>query len=258
MNWDVDGSYYARNTEYGRGVFRRAIGLTADGNEVVAEVEDTHHGFRVVVVHDGESVTGIRGIPLRIPTTGCGAAAAALRCLVGKRLTESLAPIYAAESTSHQCTHMFDLAALAIAHASRGSRHRRYDVEVPDEDDDGSAWCSVSRDGEPVHRWRIQHRLIAEPAEFSGQPMLSGFIRFMSGRFSGDDLEAALVLQKGFFVSRARKWRIDMADGRVIAPNQQMHDRCFAYQPESRQHARHVDSTRDFTHRSEDLLKFLP
>lgn len=257
MNWDVDGSYYARNTEYGSGVFRRAIGLTAGGNQVVAEVEDTHHGFRVILGHDGKSVTSVQGIPLRIPTTHCGAAALALHALVGKGLTESLAPIYAAEPASHQCTHMFDLAALAIAHARRGGR-RRYDVEVPDEDGEGSAWCAVSRDGRPVHRWRIRNRLIAEPSEFSGLPMLSGFIRAMSRRFSGDDLEAALVLQKGFFVSRARRWRIDMADGRGIAANRQMHDRCFAYQPHSRQHARHVDSTRDFTHRPEDLLKFLP
>lgn len=258
MNWDVDSSYYDPDARYGSGIFRRAIGLTATPGQVVGELEDTHHGFRVTVAHDDERVTGISGEPLRIPTTNCGGAAFALRRLLGRPLTASPKDLYSGEVLAHQCTHMFDLAALAIAQARRGEGRRRYDVAVPDEDDDGSAWCTVSRDGTIVHRWLIRDRVIVEPTRFAGQEMLVGFIRFISRQLAGDALEAALVLQKGFFVSRARRWRIDRMAGRIIAPNVQMHDRCFAYQPDIRGRTRHIDSIRDFTDRPEDLLRFLP
>ncbi len=258
MNWDLNRSYYSPNTDYGNGIYRRAIGLVATPGHVVGELEDTHHGFRVALDHDGERVTAIRGEPVRIPTTHCGGAALTLQRLVGRPLSAPPGDLYASETLSHHCTHMFDLAALAIAQAGRGPGQRRYDVTVPDEDESGAAWCTVARDGIVQHRWRVQDRAIVKPAAFAGQKMLEGFIRFVSQRLAGDALEAALVLQKGFFVSRARRWRIDQAAGRAIAHNQQMFDRCFAYQPDSRRTARHVHSTRDFSQRPEDLLRFLP
>lgn len=258
MNWDIDRRYYPPNPDYGNGVYRRAIGLATTPGRVVGELEDTHHGFRVVLDHDGDRVTAISGEPVRIPTTSCGGAALALERLVGRPLTMPPGDLYAGEALSHHCTHMFDLAALAIAQARRNEDRRRYDVAIPDEDATGATWCSVMRDGSVRHRWLVRAGAIVEPAAFAGQMMLAGFIRYISQRLSGDALEAALVLQKGYFVSRARRWRIDQAAGRIIAHNEQMYDRCFAYQPESRRTARHVDSTRDFTRRPEDLLRFLP
>ena len=45
---------YPLNPEYGEGCFRRHIRLRASESEVLAELEDHHHAFRLTLQHDGQ------------------------------------------------------------------------------------------------------------------------------------------------------------------------------------------------------------
>jgi hypothetical protein len=250
-----DSPYYRPNPDYGTGIYRRGVRLTGRPGEVLAEVEDTHHGMRVLLRHDGMAVTDIHAETPRTPTNTCSGASLALKRLVGTPLAITQAGLYSSAEPSTHCTHLFDLAALAIAHALRGTTTRRYDITVPDEQPDG-AICTIACNGSVVHNWLIRDQTIIAPREFAGQAVLRGFIPWAARQFSGDELEAALVFQKGFFVSRARRRLYSAASGRPIAANQHMHGVCFAYQAERVQAGVHTDSTRDFSLTPDDVLAF--
>lgn len=251
-----DSSPYRPNPDYGTGVYRRGVRLTGRPGEVLAEVEDTHHGMRVWLRHDGVSVTGMHAETPRTPTNSCSGASLALKRLVGTSLAITQAGLYSSAEPSTHCTHLFDLAALAIAHAHRGTSTRRYDIIVPDEQADGAV-CTISCNGSVVHNWRIREGIIIAPQKFAEQVVLRGFIPWAARQFSGDELEAALVFQKGFFVSRARRRLYSAASGQSIATNLHMHGVCFAYQPERVEAGVHTDSTRDFSLTPDDVLAFL-
>ena len=63
------------NPLYGTGIFRRRIHLRADDNAVAVELEDGNHGFRIVLRHDGEQVSGIDVDAVRHPFNTCPEAA---------------------------------------------------------------------------------------------------------------------------------------------------------------------------------------
>ena len=251
-----DSPHYRPNPDYGTGVYRRGVRLTGRPGEVLAERGATPHGMRLWLRHDGVSVTGIHAETPRTPTNSCGGASLALKRLIGTPLAITQPAFYGSGEPHTHCTHLFDLAALAIAHARRGTTTRRYDITVPDEQPDG-AICTIACNGSVVHRWRIRDQIIITPQEFAGQAVLRGFIPWAARRFSGDELEAALVFQKGFFVSRARRRLYSAASGRPIATNLDMHGVCFAYQPERVAAGVHTDSTRDFSLTPDDVLAFL-
>ena len=107
------------NPDYGDGLYRRRIRLTALDREVTGELEDDCHGFRVRVSHDGAAVTDISADTLRVPLTTCSGAIRPLRALVGTRLHTPPPAIVAAVDPRANCTHLYDLTLLAIAHLDR-------------------------------------------------------------------------------------------------------------------------------------------
>jgi len=113
------------------GIYRRHIRLHAAPGAVRADMEDDSHRFGVIVRHDGRVVRAVEGLPMRTPWTLCSGARDLLSALVGMQLAPT--PLAAARHTDQkqQCTHMFDLATLAVAHAARGIAGREYHIEAP-------------------------------------------------------------------------------------------------------------------------------
>lgn len=249
------GGLYGPPSDYGEGVYRRGLRLKGRPGEVLAELEDTHHAMRVRIQHDGARVLDVEGETVRIPTTACPAAVGALKRLIGADLATPSIQRYRGGVARSQCTHLFDLTVLAIAHATRGDVTRRYDVIVPDDNGEGND-AIILLDGVVRHQWRMRDQVISSPAALAGQALLKGFIPWAVTHFEGDDLEAALILQMGVFVAQARRKDFAPVTGRSIAANLDMHDRCFAYQPDQREAARHIDSGRDLTNRPQDVLAF--
>lgn len=242
------------NPAYGTGIFRRRIRLVGTKRRVSAGLEDNYHAMHCRIEHDGSVVTSVEASLTRIPMTTCPGAKEPIRALIGQPLTTHLPAIYRRNSPRLNCTHLFDLTCLAIAHATRGDSTRQYDVEVPDERGAPVAML-VKRDGTVVLAWQSFEGRITAPEDLAGRPLVAGFMRWAVQSLAGEPLEAAMVLHKACFVSNARHFLTD--ESWLLEPVQEstMQGVCHTYQSGTVEHAvrlRHV--ARDFTDRPEELL----
>lgn len=225
--------------------FRRRIELAGrqdgQGGQVRAVLEDDFHHFRVVVEHRGGAVAAVRGETPRHPFTACPGAAPELNRLAGMRLDHVANSVTLHTDATQQCTHMFDLAGLAIAFAARGDRYRRYDVEVP-RHVDGRSHARLRRNGAQVLDWEVEGSTILGPAPYAGIDMRKGMARWALGALPAEEAEAALVLRRCALISLGRLKDIDRE------PHAHLTGRCYAQQPErARQAIRIVGSTWDFS-----------
>src|SRR6266511_3842032 len=100
------------------GIYRRRIRIRTAAGIARADLEDDPHRYAVIVRHDGERVSAIEGRTVRTPWTSCREATSVLDRLVGIPLSPNPLAVYASTNGREQCTHLFDLAGLAIAHAT--------------------------------------------------------------------------------------------------------------------------------------------
>lgn len=247
---------------YGKRVFRRRIRLLAQGDTVRGGLEDNLHACRLALRHDGQAITAIDAEWLRFPTRVCPAAALHLKHLEGRPLTLDRAEFRSWENPRTHCTHLHDLLGFAVAQALRGTPVRQYDVTIADPGADATTVAEVALDGRVIHRWRIAHPKILEPAELAGRELLRGFAAWASQRWNGDELEAAAVMQMAIIVGTSQQW--DLAAMRRRAPEETLSAReraantCFAYQDERFDTALPVlDSVRDYSDNPDGLVSFL-
>lgn len=231
------------------GALIRRIGVvTRPGGEARAAVEDDFHHFRVVVRHDGARVTGTAWQALRRPWTTCALAGERLSELVGMSLSPRASAVLAHTDQHQQCTHMLDLAGLAIAAAARGIEKRRYEAIVPDR---AGAHTDprLIRDGAEVLRWTLEGSLITAPPSFVGLSLQAGFSKWADENLNADDAEAALVLRRAVFISGGRGLDLD------AVPHAPPRGGCFVQQPERALAGKRVlGSTQDFTNRPNSPL----
>lgn len=257
------------NPLYGTGTFRRRIRVHAQPRQVTVELEDGNHGFRLRLWHDGERVTTVEVDPLRIPFNTCAEALRPLQRAVGHRLDEDEATLRSRLVPGDNCTHMHDMAILAVAHAAahrdEGVSIRLYDMAVDDERD-GITRARIACDGVPVHDWQIAHRpphttphtLIAPP-ELAGRPAMRGFHAWASQTFEGMPREAAVALQRAYFVAQARRHSFEPVAEHPGISDGMPQGACYSYNTGAVERAFRSEGTvRDFTHTPELLLKFLP
>jgi hypothetical protein len=250
-------SKHSPNPNYGQGTFRRRIKLENCHDHVLAELEDCNHGFRLRLSHDNKSITAIDVETLRYPLSTCQNAGQPLQQLVGCKLTASIERILKYARPRDNCTHLFDLASLAIAQATRHETCRIYDIDVPDSTDSTSDLL-IRRDGDIIHHWQARDHKLSAPIALSGKPLMKGFYLWAFKHFQGEDLEAALALQKGYFVSRARHIDLDASAGMPASGDQYMLGACYTYSPAVVVDAvREANSVRDFSDCPERLLKFV-
>lgn len=196
------------------GCFRRLIDLRREPDgAVVGWLEDDFHHFGLTLEHNGERVTGVKVASVRVPFTTCPAAAINLLGIIGNFLSERSTDVGAMIPMREQCTHMFDLAGLAMAHAATGRSNRRYEAIIPDRDiiawesgrrrllGQGQAW--LLRDGEEVLRWAINERTITGPDNWAGQSMVESF-RAKTEALPLEKAEAATVLRRAVMVAGGR------------------------------------------------------
>lgn len=227
------------NPHYGSGVARRHIRLTSHSGYVESHLVDIFHELRCRVEHDGRVITRVTGETIRVPTSACPSAVAALEELVGMEIGIDMATFYADGRARRNCTHLFHLAVLCAAQAGRTKTNRTYDAIVPDETD-SPVEISVLCDGAEVHRWTIRSGKITHPQSLAGQPLLAGFTSWASKAFTGPALEAANVLSQTYFIAQARRYDTDAVAGEVLGINSPMLGVCFAYSPSQVETARYL------------------
>ena len=161
-------SKFAPAIDYGSGVYRRRIRLTGGEGHVLAEMEDDPHAMVCRVSHDGARVTAIEVDFRHYPLTTCPGSATPLRELIGLPIDITSAELFAGGRARGNCTHMLDLAWLAMRHAVRDRSERLYAIDIPDERD-GVMHAVLERDRPPCLAWRIERGVITTPGPFEGR-----------------------------------------------------------------------------------------
>jgi hypothetical protein len=234
------------------GLYRRSILIRGGEGEVLADLEDDPHRYGVRLRHDGAKVTAIEGLALRTPWQLCGGSVAMLQRLVGMTLSPRPQAVYRHTEGAQQCTHLFDLAGLAIAHAARGTSLRRYDMTVDCPGDDEVQEAVLQRDGVEVLRWKFKRPVVLAPERFAGMSFKRVLVLAESRSMDIDEHEAIIVLHRASFTSVARYFDLDRIK---VAAEIPLKDACYVYQPgRAEVAARMVGSTRDFNAAPEAVL----
>lgn len=242
--------------DYGTAVARRRIRLTGGAGRVLAELEDIAHGMRCLVEHDGCTVTAVTPEFLRMPLSTCAGAGEPLSEIVGAAVGSDFGSFFVGGRARLNCTHMFDLAWLATAHAARGARVRDYEVEIPDAVGDAPTVARLRRDGVLVLEWRLSGAVIEAPDALKGRHLFKGFTTWAVENHEGDALEALLVLQKGYFVAQSR--RFTMPPGPLSADEKKANTGlCYGFgAPRIDEAVRLGSNVRDFSEHPERLLRY--
>lgn len=248
----------APNPAYGSGSFRRRLRLHCGVREVAIDLEDSNHGFRLRLQHDGETVTRVQAQTVRHPFVTCAEAVAPLGRIVGMRLDADPASLRARLVPGEQCTHLFDMVMLAHARARDTRLERLYEVVVDDERAGvtrARVWC----DGALVHDWGIRARALETPAALYGRPMMRGFYAWAAAAFGDMPLEAAVILQRGYFVAQSRRMLNSPAAEHPATADRMPEGTCHSYNAAAVRRALRIEgAVRDLTHRPEALLRFEP
>lgn len=248
---------------WGRGVYRRRIRLVAEAapaaqasarGVVVADLEDDFHRFRVVLAHDGARALDVRAEAERFPWTTCAEAGGALAALRGAPLDLRCTQVARHADPRSQCTHLFDLAGLALAHAAAGRERRDYEAEIPDRRR-GPVEARLWRDGGEVLSLRVDVGSILEPPPYAGHSLRGGsFLRWCRESLAPDDAESAFVLWRACSIALGRAFPVD----RVPDPTpflSRTAGSCFTFAADVVPRARRAPGTRrDFTEARERLL----
>ncbi len=244
------------------GCFRRLIDLRRETETTaVGWLEDDFHHFGVTIEHDGRIITGVHVASERFPFSTCPMAGSNLKGMIGQALSPRCTDIGAMVGMREQCTHMFDLAGLVMAHAAAGRAHRRYEAVVLDREiiaweannrrllGPGQAW--LLRDGDEVLRWHMDARMIAGPAKWAGQSLTEGFRACIEG-IDIEEAEGASVLRRAVMVAAGRTLDPDLFP---TARDRGQSGVCYTFLEENRDQSKRVyGSTLNYEKGAEGML----
>jgi len=246
----------AYDTPYGEGLYRRRIRVVnLSPTHAAGELEDDFHHFRVDVRHDGSTILEARGRFMRGPWTVCANAPEPLRAIESRPLTRSSTGIGAYTAARANCTHLFDLTGLVVAHATRADAERVYDVEITDPVGPAqSSRATMWRDGTVVLEWQLENGEIVAPDPWPAAPLRSGFIAWAEQHLDADTCEAAVALRRVIDIAIGRGGNLDLATG-VADVLPLMEGKCQAFVPAYVEIGRrNVGSARHFRDHPELLL----
>jgi len=247
-------------THFPEGAYRRRIRIVTTAPGVVeGGLEDDFHHFEVTLCHKAERVTAVEARARRWPWTTCADAGDPLRVLEGMALSPRCLAVGEVTDPRLNCTHMFDLAGLAVAHAARGGdvgTTRQYDVEIPAGAQLGSEPVDVQlwRDRELLHTWTLDGRRCVAPPPFSEAAWRGGFLRWADETFPPDESEPVIVLRRACDIGMGRGMDLDAVDA-AIEMEPLMSGICYSMQPAQIAVAlRNKGTIRDFDAEPDQLL----
>lgn len=249
--------YAPPNPQYGRGTYRRRTLLRRKPGAIEVVMEDCSHAMQLLMQHRDGAITDLQGEVVRAPVTSCRRAPDQLTELLGLPLTDN-ADIYRQHSPQHlHCTHLYDMALLAIEFALREGGQQQFDVEVGDEVE-GAIDGKIFLDQQLIHHWVVRQGKLAEPAKFAGQSAFKGFAHWAKSQFSGDALLCAFGLQRGLMVANARRWDMAAIAGEPADTFGPPPGACYSYTKGREKDAvRTANPVRDFSDTPEQLLRFV-
>jgi hypothetical protein len=215
--------------------YRRRFRVTPGPGEVMCELEDDNHCMAVTVRHRDGVATEVRAEQPRAPWTTCpGAVAKVEQTFTGTPL-EAFAR--RGEKTAN-CTHLYDLAQLAAAHA-HDEKPIVYDILVSDPVE-GRRRLELRRDGTTLLTWLEAQGRLVDPPQVAGLQLME--MRDWLDALPADQQEPARLLRWGGLVAHGRTLPFELqSDATRMPPN------CFTFQPDQAPLARRVGEGRDFS-----------
>ncbi|MEE4454827.1 DUF2889 domain-containing protein [Novosphingobium resinovorum] len=216
------------NPAYGLGCYRRLLRFYRRRGALLATLDDTHHAMWLLLRHDTMQVLGVEASFDRHPTTACMGAIAGLHALTGLPLDASPAVIIGRLARDANCTHLGDLATWAIRATRDAEPLTEYAILVEDGRPDPCR-MEIQRNGIPIHSWLIRGFEVVGPEELAGMPLMRGFMAEARKHFRDDELEAAIMLQRGIFVARGRRHIVDQIPAVPLHAAKGMAGACYSY-----------------------------
>lgn len=218
--------------------FRRRFRITPTPGCVRCEVEDDYHCMSVTVQHDAVIASQVHAELVRAPWTTCPGAPAQ----VEKTFTGIPLQAFAERGEKKaNCTHLYDLALLAAAHAL-DERVMIYDILVSDPIN-GRRSAELRSDGIALLSWTEAEGTIVEPSDMAGLTIwtLNPWI---------EGLDSSLREP-----ARLLRWGAVLAHGRLIPMEKQsdasrMPANCYTFQPARAAEATRIVDVRDFSNGS--------
>ncbi|ANG64404.1 hypothetical protein A8C75_19295 [Marinobacterium aestuarii] len=231
--------------------FHRRVDITSlqhqTAGTVRAALEDNFHHFRVWVRHYDRVLTAIGGEALRYPYSACPEATDQLQQLVGMPLDAIAHSVTRQVDAQHQCTHLLDLAGLAIANAARQTTRRRYDIQIPQRVD-GHTSARLLRDGCELLTWELKDSVVQAPDPYCNINLRQGMARWALDTLPHEEAEAALLLRRCTLISLGLEKNLD---AQVHASSTGL---CYSQQPDRAAiAARIIGSTWNFSERQPTL-----
>lgn len=221
-------AHFPENPSYGQGAYRRRLEFTALPEAMVAQVDDNFHSYWLALEHDKRVITSVEAGFLRAPTTMCGGAPSGLGTLVGAPLETDRRELMVRLPQQCNCTHLVDLALWTLSQLGRCAT---WEIVIPDSVD-GAAWITIMRDDVILHRWQVRGFELLAPDSLAGKPLMRGFIKWATQAFTGDELMAATMLQRGVFVARGRQHIVDQGRPVPLSRAAGMNGMCWSYSDE--------------------------
>jgi hypothetical protein len=215
--------------------FRRRFRITPGAGRVRSEVEDDFHCMAVTLSHRDGVIVSVEAEMDRAPWTTCpGAVAQVEQTFAGV----ALAVAAARGEKTENCTHLYDLAVLAAAHAA-DEEPLVYDVIVADPQG-GRRGIELRRNGALAMSWVEENGRFTEPQELAGLSLRN--IRPWIDALDARQQEEARLLRWAAMIAIGRVMPLDQqSDATQLPPN------CYTFQPDRRTHARRVGEIRDFS-----------
>jgi hypothetical protein len=250
------------NQKTSTGRARRMIDLKRwDANTVVGWLEDDFHHFGVTIEHEANTIRNVSATAVRFPWTSCGFAPESLKALIGKTMSPRCSDIGRLIEMRQQCTHIFDLAGLVMAHATRSVPHRRYQTITEDREilgwqnhkfpNFGPTIITLLQDGETVMEWHNEQGYIVDAASGHQQALGRGF-REWTESLGIEQGEYATVLRRALLVSGGRAMVHDKYPSAAAMDQPEL---CYSFQASRRENALRVNgATKDYADSPEDML----
>lgn len=226
---------------------RRRIRLHPTLGHISAGLEDDFHHFEIHLSHSAGRITHVATQTRRYPWSTCWEAGDFLeRALIG----QSLQSIASLNAFAH-CTHLYDLAALAAAHAADDSA-TQFDMFVADRID-GRTVATLARDGAVVVTWTLQDSIIQAPDVWSGWDLKQ--LSSRRAEIPAALIEPAFILRRAIFISGGRAVPENQVAQHIKASGVSRLGACYRYQAERSDRAeRGPHHRRDFSETPDALL----
>ncbi|MBV1901398.1 MAG: hypothetical protein KUG56_06975 [Kordiimonadaceae bacterium] len=201
------------STENKRKFLLRRIILRNQPGQVTADLEDDFHQFQITLKHDGHKVLDIKGLADRYPWATCCESVNLLEEFVGVVLSDSPSVLLKYADRRAHCTHLFELASLAVIHASRGDTAERvYEAKVPNRIEERTH-ATLYRNGSLFMDWHLDGTNIVPPGRLAGVDLRQKFMSWAEETLSAEDAEACFILRRAVYISNGRSSNLKRTSG---------------------------------------------